>query len=112
MSTLADARRCRTAFVPTERHEKKKDEELLGQMNKADSNRTVEQKTEMETLSQVVPVSLLRHTQRVLRKEAALWHRALVMERRAALLDLLEQDRQQYTLELNRMGKAFYMLRI
>ncbi|XP_018592402.1 uncharacterized protein C1orf189 homolog isoform X1 [Scleropages formosus] len=112
MSASANARQFGSTFVQEESYEKKEEEELLGRKDEGSSIRTAKQKGELKSLSQVVSASVLRHTQRVLKREAALWHRALVMERRAALLDLLEQDRQQYTMELNQMGKAFYMLRI
>ncbi|KAJ8398515.1 hypothetical protein AAFF_G00427700 [Aldrovandia affinis] len=99
-----------TLPVQREKTQVKKDAELRETL--AELKRNVTQKTISDSWFQADSAQFQRYRQLTLERETALGQKALTMVRRAALQNLLEQEQQQYAVELGLIGKAFYQQRI
>ncbi|XP_010900787.1 uncharacterized protein LOC105029234 [Esox lucius] len=107
-----EERRSKNKLVQREKDRIKRDEELTDRIAELDSNRGVLQKAVFEGCTQTDSAKALKLRMLTQQRETELGKTALTMVRRAALQALLERERDQYVIELNRLGKAIYQQRI
>ncbi|KAG5856464.1 hypothetical protein ANANG_G00008230 [Anguilla anguilla] len=97
-----------------EKAQTKKNAEMTAPVTELNSLREVVQKMQSECQAQADSAQSQRDRgmQLTLEGETTLGNKALTMVRRVALQYLLEQEQQQYSMELGLIGKAFYQQRI
>ncbi|KAM9405018.1 uncharacterized protein ACWYII_028540 isoform 4-T5 [Salvelinus alpinus] len=107
-----EERRSKNKRVQRARDRIKKDGEMTNRIAELDSICGVMQKAEFEGSTQAGSMKTLKLRELTQQRETELGKTALTMVRRAALQALLEHERQQYVIELNRLGKTIYKQRV
>nr|XP_029506661.1 uncharacterized protein LOC115121679 isoform X1 [Oncorhynchus nerka] len=107
-----EERRSKNKLVQRARDRMKKDGEMTNRIAELDSICGVMQKAKFEGSTQAGSMKTLKLRELTQQRETELRKTALTMVRRAALQALLEHERQQYVIELNRLGKTIYKQRV